>query len=62
MNITQQDPEGKFYYSTTQNSAELSFNAVPTDDVTDEIGLKTNNKSLLGVNGKYGTSHPIIGL
>ncbi len=62
MNITQRDPEGKFYYSTTQNSAELSFNAVPTDDVTDEIGLKTNNKSLLGVNGKYGTSHPIIGL
>ncbi|MGN0421027.1 MAG: hypothetical protein ACI4E4_11370 [Acetatifactor sp.] len=62
MNITQQDPDGKFYYSTSQNSAELSFNAVPGDDTTDEIGLKTNNKSLLGVNGKYGTSHPIIGL
>ena len=62
MNITQQDPDGKFYYSTSQNSAELSFNAVPGDDTTDEIGLKTNNKSLLGVNGEYGTSHPIIGL
>ena len=62
MNIPMEDPEGKFYYSTTQNSAELSFNSVPTDDKTDEIGLKTNNKSLLGVNGKYGTSHPIIGL
>ena len=62
MNIPMEDPEGKFYYSTSQNSAELSFNAVPGDDTTDEIGLKTNNMSLLGINGKYGTSHPIIGL
>lgn len=62
MNIPKEDPEGKFYYSSTQNNAELSFNTVPSDDLTDEIGLKTNNKSLLGVNGKYGTSHPIVGL
>ena len=62
MNVSQEDPEGKFYYSTTQNNAELNFNAVPGDDTTDEIGLKTNNKSLLGINGKYGTSHPIVGL
>ncbi|WP_455529000.1 hypothetical protein [Ruminococcus sp.] len=61
LNVFDDDPDGKFYYSTTKNSAELSFNAVPTDDTTDEIGYKTNNRSLLGVNGKYGTSHPIIG-
>lgn len=57
----EEDPEGKFYYSTTKNSAKLSFNASPTDDTTDEIGLKTNNRSLLGVNGKYGTQHPVKG-
>lgn len=62
MKIPMEDPAGSFYYSTTQNNAELNFNAVPGDDTTDEIGLKTNNKSLLGVNGKYGTSHPIVGL
>lgn len=62
MKVPKEDPEGNFYYSTTQNNAELSFNAVPGDDSTDEIGLKTNNKSLLGINGKYGTSHPIVGL
>ena len=61
LNVLEEDGEGKFYYSTTQNSANLTFNAVPTDDVTDEIGLKTNNKNLLGVNGKYGTRHPVIG-
>ncbi|MCR4794882.1 MAG: hypothetical protein K5898_06905 [Ruminococcus sp.] len=61
LNEHAEDPEGAFYYSTTRNSAELSFNAVPTDDTTDEIGYKTNNRSLLGVNGKYGTSHPVIG-
>lgn len=61
MNVLEEDPDGKFYYSTTQNNAELTFNAVPADDTTDEIGLKTNNRSLLGVNGKYGTSHPVLG-
>ena len=61
LNVFQEDPEGAFYYSTIKNNAELSFNAVPTDDETDEIGYKTNNRSLLGVNGKYGTSHPVIG-
>ncbi|MBE5958521.1 MAG: hypothetical protein E7254_06625 [Lachnospiraceae bacterium] len=61
LNAIEEDPDGKFYYSTTKNSAQLSFNAVPTDDNTDEIGLRTNNRSLLGVNGKYGTQHPIIG-
>ena len=61
LNVLKTDPDGRFYYSTTRNSAELSFNAVPTDDTTDEIGFKTNNRSLLGVNGKYGTSHPVIG-
>ncbi|MCR5478817.1 MAG: hypothetical protein K6F27_03015, partial [Ruminococcus sp.] len=61
LNVFQEDPEGAFYYSTEKNNVELSFNAVPTDDETDEIGYKTNNRSLLGVNGKYGTSHPVIG-
>lgn len=61
LNSVADDPDGYHYYSTTQNSAALSFNAVPTDDTTDEIGYKTNNRSLLGVNGKYGTQHPIIG-
>lgn len=61
LNSVEEDPEGKFYYSKTKNSAQLSFNAVPTDDTTDEIGYKTNNRSLLGVNGKYGTQHPIVG-
>jgi hypothetical protein len=61
LNAIEEDPDGKFYYSTTKNSAQLSFNAVPADDNTDEIGLKTNNRSLLGVNGKYGTQHPVIG-
>lgn len=61
LNERAEDPDGAFYFSTTRNSAELSFNAVPTDDTTDEIGYKTNNRSLLGVNGKYGTSHPVIG-
>lgn len=60
MNIPVND--GQFYYSTIQNNAELNFNAVPADDTTDVIGLKTNNRSLLGVNGNYGTSHPISGL
>ncbi|MCR5837877.1 MAG: hypothetical protein K6G88_15370 [Lachnospiraceae bacterium] len=62
MNVIEEDPEGTFYYSKTKNSAELSFNAVPSDDTSDEIGLKTNNRNLLGVNGKYGTSHPILGM
>jgi hypothetical protein len=61
LNVFQEDPDGAFYYSTKKNNVELSFNAVPTDDETDEIGYKTNNRSLLGVNGKYGTSHPVIG-
>ena len=61
LNAREEDPEGKFYYSTSKNSAQLSFNAVPADDVTDEIGLKTNNRSLLGVNGKYGVQHPVYG-
>lgn len=61
LNVPKEDPDGYFYYSKTRNNAELSFNAVPTDDTTDEIGYKTNNRSLLGVNGKYGTSHPVIG-
>ena len=61
LNVLEGDPQSKYYYSTSQNTAELSFNAVPADDVTDEIGLKTNNRSLLGVNGKYGNSHPIYG-
>lgn len=50
------NPDTKYYYTTTQNFADLSFNAVPTDDTEDEIGYKTNNRSLLGVNGKYGAS------
>ena len=61
LNSVMEDPEGKRYYTKTQNSAQLSFNAVPTDDITDEIGYKTNNRSLLGVNGKYGTQPPIVG-
>ena len=61
LNELEEDPEGKHYFSKDKNSAALSFNAVPTDDVTDEIGYKTNNRSLLGVNGKYGTQHPIVG-
>lgn len=61
LNEVADDTESKRYYSTTKNSAQLSFNAVPTDDTTDEIGYKTNNRSLLGVNGKYGTQHPIVG-
>ena len=50
------NPDSKYYYTTTQNFADLSFNAVPTDDSEDEIGYKTNNRSLLGVNGKYTTA------
>ena len=50
------NPDTKYYYTTTQNFADLSFNAVPTDDAEDEIGYKTNNRSLLGINGKYGAS------
>lgn len=61
LNVIENDLEGKFYYSTTKNNAQLSFNAVPTDDATDNVGYKTNNRSLLGVNGKYGTAHPIVG-
>ncbi|MBQ1711948.1 MAG: hypothetical protein II024_01815, partial [Firmicutes bacterium] len=61
LNKVEEDPDGKRYYSETQKNAQLSFNAVPTDDRTDEIGYKTNNRSLLGVNGKYGTRHPIVG-
>lgn len=61
LNEVAEDNETKRYYSTTKNSAQLNFNAVPTDDTTDEIGYKTNNRSLLGVNGKYGTQHPIVG-
>ena len=61
LNVPKEDPDGYFYYTKTRKNAELSFTAVPTDDETDEIGYKTNNRSLLGVNGKYGPSHPIIG-
>ena len=61
LNSVADDPDGNRYYSTTQNTAQLSFNAVPTDDISDEIGYKTNNRSLLGVNGKYGIQHPIVG-
>ncbi len=61
LNVRAEDPEGTHYYSKDQNTAELSFNAVPADDTTDELGLKTNNRSLLGVNGKYGPQHPVLG-
>ena len=61
LNVLKGDPEGKYYYSTTRNNAELSFNAVPADDETDEIGYKTKNRSLLGVNGRYGDKHPVLG-
>ena len=50
------NPDTNYYYTTTQNFADLSFNAVPTDDTEDEIGYKTKNRSLLGVNGKYSAS------
>ena len=53
--------DGKYYYVTTRNNAELNFSANAADDEADEIGLKTNNRSLLGVNGKYSTLPPIRG-
>ncbi len=55
------NPDTNYYYTTTQNFADLSFNAVPTADNEDEIGYKTNNRSLLGVNGKYTVSPKVIG-
>lgn len=61
LNKVADDPDSKRYYSTEQHQAKLTFNAVPDDDTTDEIGYKTNNRSLLGVNGRYGTQHPIKG-
>lgn len=61
MKKVEEDPAGTFYYVTTQNHANLSFSAVPSDDSADEIGLKTNNRSLLGINGKYSKLPPIIG-
>lgn len=61
MKKTVGDPLGTFYYVQTRNSAELNFSAVAEEDAADEIGLKTNNRSLLGVNGKYSTDPPIKG-
>ena len=61
MKKTKDDPGGKYYYVTTRNNAELNFSANAADDEADEIGLKTNNRSLLGVNGKYSTLPPIRG-
>ncbi len=61
MKKTEEDPIGTFYYVTTRNNAELNFSAVPAEDSADEVGLKTNNRSLLGVNGKYSTLPPIKG-
>lgn len=61
MKKVEEDPAGTFYYVTTRNNAALNFSAVPSEDVADEIGLKTNNRSLLGINGKYSALSPIIG-
>lgn len=61
MKKTAEDPAGTFYCVKTQNSAQLNFSAVAEEDAADEIGLKTNNRSLLGVNGKYSTDPPIKG-
>ena len=65
LNDIEEDPDGKFYYSTTKNNAELTFNGSREID-SDAIGYKTNNMSTLGVNGLYEYSnehsHPLLGV
>ncbi|SDB40187.1 hypothetical protein SAMN02910317_01996 [Ruminococcaceae bacterium FB2012] len=50
--FAKQDPVNPFYYTTDENSAQFSFDAV--DELDDEeIGFNTKNYSRLGVNNHF---------